>query len=162
LKALSREGFHPAEPIHWLGFHKHSSDEPLVRDGELIRVSPSEIDRFIECQLRWYLEKSGARDGDSQAALLGSALHAYAQLIAEGQVGIEEARSRLERTWHLIDGSTGWSHRHELRRAIRILDRFFLWHSANERKLIAAEAQLDLTVGRVKLKGTADRIEIDD
>ena len=162
LKALSREGFHFAEPSNWLGFHRLSSEEALVGDDEVIRVSPSEIDRFIECQLRWFLEKSGARDGDSQAALLGSALHAYAQLIAEGQIEIEEARLRLERTWHLIDGSTGWSHRHELRRAIRILDRFFLWHSANERRVIAAEAELDLTLGRVRLKGTADRIEIDD
>ncbi len=162
LKALSREGHHAAAPSHWLGFHRASTEEPLVRDGDVIRVSPSEVDRFIECQLRWFLEKSGARDGDSQAALLGSALHAYAQLIAENQVGIEEARSRLERTWHLIDSSPGWSHRHELRRAIRILDRFFLWHSANERRVIAAEAELDLTLGRVRLRGTADRIEIDD
>lgn len=162
LKTLSREGHHAAAPSHWLGFHRASTEEPLVRDGDVIRVSPSEVDRFIECQLRWFLEKSGARDGDSQAALLGSALHAYAQLIAENQVGIEEARSRLERTWHLIDSSPGWSHRHELRRAIRILDRFFLWHSANERRVIAAEAELDLTLGRVRLRGTADRIEIDD
>ena len=162
LKALAHEGFNLAHPSHWLGFHGLSTEAPLVADGEEIKVSPSEIDRFVECQLRWFFERSGARDGDSQAALLGSAIHAYAQLIADGEVGIDEARSRLERTWHLIDTSTGWAHLHELRRATRILDRFFIWHSANDRKVIATEAKLDLTLGRVRLKGSADRIEIDD
>ena len=162
LKALAEEGFTLAHSSRWLGFHALSTDAPLVADGAEIPVSPSEIDRFIECQLRWFLEKSGARDGDSQAALLGSAIHAYAQLLAEGQVDIDEARSRLERTWYLIDRSTGWAHTHELRRATRILDRFFLWHTSNERTLLATEAKLDLKIGRVRMRGSADRIEIDD
>jgi len=162
LKALAEEGFTLAHSSRWLGFHALSTDAPLVADGAEIPVSPSEIDRFIECQLRWFLEKSGARDGDSQAALLGSAIHAYAQLLAEGQVDIDEARSRLERTWYLIDRSTGWAHTHELRRATRILDRFFIWHTSNERTLLATEAKLDLKIGRVRMRGSADRIEIDD
>lgn len=162
LKALAREGFQVAHASRWLGFHSWSTSDPLVADSAEIPVSPSEIDRFIECQLRWFLEKSGARDGDSQAALLGSAIHAYAQLIAEGGVTIDEARSRLERTWHLIDQSTGWAHTHELQRATRILDRFFDWHSSNDREVVATEAKLDLTLGRIRLRGSADRIEIDE
>lgn len=162
LKSLADEGFHWAHPSNWLGFNARSSDAPLVGSEDEIRVSPSELDRFVECQLRWFFEKSGARDGDSQAALLGSAIHAYAKLIADGEVEINEARSRLERTWHLIDSASGWAHRHELRRALRILDRFFLWHSSNDRRVIATEAELDLTLGRVHLKGSADRIEIND
>ena len=162
LKTLAREGFHWAHPSNWLGFHQLSTEAPLVDPDEEIRVSPSELDRFIECQLRWFLEKSGARDGDSQAALLGSAIHAYAKLIADDEVSIDEAKSRLEKTWHLIDSATGWVHRHELRRALRMLDRFFQWHSSNDRRLIAAEAELDLTLGRVHVRGSADRIEIND
>jgi superfamily I DNA/RNA helicase/RecB family exonuclease len=162
LKALSQEGFHGADASRWLGFNALSTEAPLIAAGEEIPVSPSEIDRFVECQLRWFLEKSGARDGDSQAALLGSAIHAYAQLIADGQVDLDEARARLEKTWHLIDRSTGWAHTHQLQSAIRILDRFFQWHSSNDRRVIATEARLNLQLGRVRLRGSADRVEIDD
>lgn len=171
LKALAKEGFGAADASKWLGFNEITTLEPLIPAGVEIPVSPSEVDRFIECQLRWFFEKSGARDGDSQAALLGSAIHAYAQLLADGEVNIDEARSRLERTWHLIDTSPGWSHSHELRRALRILDRFFLWHSGNTRELIATEAKLDLPLSipsddgkevRFRIRGSADRIEIDE
>ncbi|MGA0866214.1 MAG: PD-(D/E)XK nuclease family protein [Candidatus Nanopelagicaceae bacterium] len=167
LKRLAREGFVHADASKWLGFNSLTTTYPLIEDGHEIPISPSEIDRFIECQLRWFLEKSGARDGDSQAALLGSAIHAYAQLLAEGEVDLAEARSRLERTWHLIDSSSGWSHTHQLQRAIRILERFVDWQSSNDRKLIATEAKLDLEVEAgagvpIRIRGSADRIEIDE
>jgi superfamily I DNA/RNA helicase/RecB family exonuclease len=171
LKALAKEGFLSAHPSRWLGFNALTTTDPLIEPGHEIPISPSEIDRFMECQLRWFLEKSGARDGDSQAALLGSAIHAYAQLLADGEVEIDEARSRLERTWHLIDSSPGWAHTHELRRAIRMLERFFLWHGSNDRTLVATEARIDLALEleldqgrqlRIRIKGNADRIEVDE
>lgn len=171
LKTMAREGFVLADAKKWLGFNSLTTEDPLIEAGGVIPISPSEIDRFVECQLRWFLEKSGARDGNSQAALLGSAIHAYAQLIADGEVNLAEARSRLERTWHLIDSSTGWAHTHQLKQAIRTLERFFDWQASNERTLIATEAkldlelQLDLAAGesvRLRIKGSADRIEIDE
>ena len=167
LKTLAREGFGLADASRWLGFNSLTTEAPLIEAGDAVPISPSEIDRFIECQLRWFLEKSGARDGDSQAALLGSAIHAYAQLLAEGEVDLAEALSRLERTWHLIDSSPGWAHTHQLMRAVRTLERFVLWQSSHDRKLIATEAKLDLELEtkdglHIRIRGSADRIEIDE
>jgi len=108
LKTLAAGGFGSADPSNWLGSRPRSSEDPIVSEGDDVFISPSEIDRFLECELRWFLEKSGAREGDSQAALLGSTLHVYAKMIADGEVNFDEARSRLERAWHLIDLNSGW------------------------------------------------------
>ena len=162
LKTLAEEGFADADARNWLGARKRTTDEPLVAEGAEVFVSPSEIDRFIECELRWFLEKSGARDGDSQAALLGSTIHAYAKLLADGAIDLTVAQNRLERTWHLIDLNTGWVHQAGLVDALRTLNRFFSWHSDNPRTVEATEAKFKFTIGRVVVSGSADRIEIDD
>jgi len=162
LKTLAAAGFESADPSNWLGSRGRSSEDPIVGEGEDLFISPSEIDRFLECELRWFLEKSGAREGDSQAALLGSTLHVYAKMIADGEVDLAEAKSRLERAWHLIDLSSGWVQRAGLGDALRTLTRFFEWHRGNPRSLLATEASFTLEIGRIKVRGSADRIEIDD
>lgn len=161
LKTLADGGFVSADPENWLGVRKRSSEDPIVAHGDDVFISPSEIDRFLECELRWFLEKSGAREGDSQAALLGSTLHVYAKLIADGEVDLSEAKSRLERAWHLIDLNSGWVQKAGLNDALRTLTRFFEWHHGNPRSIIATEASFTLEIGRIKVRGSADRIEID-
>jgi RecB family exonuclease len=162
LRTLASAGFGAADPSQWLGSRGRSTLDPIVGEGDDVFISPSEIDRFLECELRWFLEKSGARDGDSQAALLGSTLHVYAKMIADGEVNLDEARSRLERAWHLIDLNSGWVQKAGLNDALRTLTRFFEWHRSNPRNLQATEASFTLEIGRVKVRGSADRIEIDD
>jgi len=162
LKTLAVGGFGSADPSNWLGSRPRSSEDPIVSEGDDVFISPSEIDRFLECELRWFLEKSGAREGDSQAALLGSTLHVYAKMIADGEVNLDEARSRLERAWHLIDLNSGWVQKAGLNDALRTLTRFFEWHRNNPRSILATEASFTLEIGRIKVRGSADRIEIDD
>jgi superfamily I DNA/RNA helicase/RecB family exonuclease len=162
LKALSLGGFPAAKPERWLGFHPVSSESPLVSESEPIYLSPSEIEKFSECQLRWFFEKFGAQDGQAPAALLGSALHAYAKLIGDGELELDEAINRLAKTWHLIDSNSGWIHENGLASAVRTLTRFFQWQSGNPRELLGTEVGFELSLGRVIIRGSADRLEIDD
>ena len=47
-----------ASPERWWGLASLSDDAPLVRDGELVRVSPSKVESFDTCSLRWFLESA--------------------------------------------------------------------------------------------------------
>lgn len=162
LKALSLNGFAAAKPERWLGFHDTSSETPLVSENQPIYLSPSEIEKFRQCQLRWFFEKFGAQDGQASAALLGSALHAYAKLIGDGELELNEAMSRLAKTWHLIDSNLGWVHENGLASAVRTLTRFFQWQSGNPRELLGTEVGFELSLGKVIIRGSADRLELDD
>lgn len=162
LKALASAQVPGADPQRWYGYYQQVTDQELIRADEDIFISPSEIERFNECQLRWFLEKNGGVDGDSAAALLGSALHAYADLIGKSEITLEEAVKRLADTWHLIDLNQGWLRESGLAEAMRRLTRFFQWHSSNPRELLATEAEIEIKLGRATIRGSADRIEIDD
>lgn len=56
----------------------------------------------------------------------------------------------------------GWVKDRELARATDMLEKFFTWHFASDRKLLAVEKEFSVTVGNAIIKGSVDRIEITD
>lgn len=163
LATLSKENIHSANPENWLGYLALSTDKPLIEIGKPIFVSPSSIQNFTECGLKWFLEKNGSRDGDSSAQILGSALHAFAALLhTNPELTQEDLKARLSDSWSLIDMNKGWIKDRELARATEMLEKFFTWHFASNRKLLAVEKEFTVTVGNAIIKGSVDRIEITD
>ncbi|CAB5023293.1 unannotated protein [freshwater metagenome] len=61
----------------------------------------------------------------------------------------------------MIDQTKGWVKDYELRQAAKKLNKFFEWHAANTRTLVGVEEKFELMIGRAKLTGSADRLEID-
>jgi len=110
--------------------------------------------------LKWFLEKSGAQDGDSTAQLLGVAIHALAALVMkEPDLTAESAIEKLTNAWGIVDQNVGWYKSAQLESASEMLRRFFTWNSANNRTLIAAEQDFFIEVGRAVIKGQVDRLE---
>ena len=162
LARLSTEGIESADPKNWWGYSELSSTAPIIAPGEEIVISPSNLQSFSECQLKWFLERNGGRDGDSSAALIGSAIHALASLLHhEPDVDISEMQDRLAANWKMIDRAKGWVKEYELDQASEKLKKFFAWHRANTRQLIGVEEKFETVIGNVRLKGTVDRLEID-
>jgi hypothetical protein len=109
LKTLATEGITTAVPDTWLGASELSSFEPSLPIDEKVSVSPSNLQSFSECGLKWFIEKSGGRDGDSTAQLLGIAIHALAAMLKENpDMKVKEMEDRLASNWALIDGNKGW------------------------------------------------------
>lgn len=163
LATLANENINSANPENWLGYLTPSSQTPLIAPGEPVFVSPSSIQNFTECGLKWFLEKNGSRDGDSTAQILGSALHAFAALLhTNPELTREDLTARLRDSWSLIDMNKGWIKDRELARATDMLEKFFTWHFASDRKLLAVEKEFNITLGNAILKGSVDRIEITD
>ena len=162
LKTLASSGIKSADPTQWLGVRDLSSDIPIIDPEQSVHVSPSSLTSFDDCGLKWFLEKSGAQDGDSTAQLLGVAIHFIAsQLPTKPNLTLEEGIAQLKEAWPVVDQSVGWVKTQQLDEAIRMLKRFFEWHQGNPRELIATEADFALEIGRAKLSGSVDRLERD-
>jgi superfamily I DNA/RNA helicase/RecB family exonuclease len=163
LNNLANAGITSADPATWLGMVSISSDGPVVEVDQPIYVSPSNLQSFSECGLKWFLERSGGRDGASSAQLLGSAIHALAaQLAADPTLTDSILEARLRGAWGLIGTSQGWVKDQEFADAVSKLRKFYSWQQdvKNYRTLLAAEAVFSVTLGTVILRGSVDRLEL--
>jgi len=160
LKTLSEAGVRSANPEQWLGVREWSTDLPLIPDGAHVTISPSSLQNFVDCGLKWFLEKSGAKDGDSTAQLLGVAIHALAALVMKDPtLDAPRAIESLTKAWGVVDQNVGWYKSAQLESASEMLRRFFTWNQANDRVLLAVEKNFMIQVGRAVIRGQVDRLE---
>jgi RecB family exonuclease len=162
LKKLSDEGIHVANPQNWVGSVARSTNQPVVDPKELVSVSPSALDTYKECALKWFLQSNGGTNGDSTAQILGSAIHAFAAKVHTDPSKSEaDLIDLLKASWKLIDPDEGWVGKTSLEQASKMISRFVHYHSVSPRKVLAVETSFTVEIGRAKLHGSADRIEID-
>ena len=164
LNTLAANEIASAKSENWLGGLELSSDESILPPDAQVSVSPSNLQSFSECGLKWFIEKSGGRDGDSTAQLLGIAIHSLAAMMKnEPGLTYEDLVSRLENGWQLIDGNKGWVRDYQFKKALEKLEKFYNWHSENKsnRTLFAVEAEFSKVIGRALFNGSVDRVEID-
>jgi ATP-dependent exoDNAse (exonuclease V) beta subunit len=162
LQSLGVAGIESANPDNWLGISALSTTAPVIAPDQTVSVSPSNLQSFSECGLKWFIERSGGRDGDSSAQLIGSAIHALASLIlSEPTLTIEDMKSRLADNWKVINANSGWVKDYEFNQAYDKLSKFFAWHAKSDRTLIGVEERFEVMIGRARLNGSVDRIEID-
>lgn len=161
LRRLTDEGIQVANPDSWYGVLPISSTEPLVAAGLPVWVSPSSGESFSECRVKWFLEKSGGTDGDSTAQVLGSAIHAFAALMErDGSLSEADLVEKLKSAWNLIDPNTGWVRAAQLTRALEMIRKFVSYHRSSTRKIVGVEALFTVEVGRARIRGSVDRLEV--
>ena len=164
LQYLKKSGVKSADPDTWLGARALSSDLPVAGPDDQVYVSPSSLASFSDCGLKWFLERSGAKDADSAAQLLGVSIHFIAsQIFANPDLTFDEAKAQLTDAWPVVDQNVGWFKDEQLTEALRMLERFFIWHQANKkvRDLVAVEENFELHFDRAVLRGSVDRLERD-
>jgi superfamily I DNA/RNA helicase len=164
LQTLAAREIQSAKVENWLGGLSLSTTEPILPPDAEVSVSPSNLQSFSECGLKWFIEKSGGRDGDSTAQLLGIAIHSLAAML-KGEPGLtfDELATRLENGWQLIDGNKGWVRDYQFKLALEKLEKFYKWHSTNKsnRTLFAVEGEFKKIIGRALFNGSVDRVEVD-
>jgi len=161
LRRLSEADVDGADPAGWWGLVGVSDDGPLASDEEFVRVSPSKLDRFLECPLRWLLETAGATSSDGFRQAVGTALHDIAERIASGTLEADVAEAALTGLMADLDPGTGWVRDNNLVRAHDMLRRFLTWQQSNPRTVVAIERDFEIEVGRARISGRVDRLERD-
>jgi RecB family exonuclease len=161
LSRLAKAGVRGADPAEWYGIKPLSDDAPLANDDEPVRVSPSKLESFERCALRWMLESSGGTAGDSAAQGIGTMIHALAQQAAEEDLSDDELRARFDALVRRVDVGAGWFAARQRERAATILEKLIAWMRSNNREFVAAERNFRISIGRAVLSGQVDRLERD-
>jgi superfamily I DNA/RNA helicase/RecB family exonuclease len=158
LARLAAAGVRGAHPRSWYALTALSDPAPITSD--LIRLSPSQVESFTKCGLRWLLEAAAGAGSSDVLRHLGVVIHAAAVLAAEGtsEAGIGE---RIDEIWHHLDFGSAWYSRKQRELAHQMVMKFLAWHRANPRELVEVEQELRVRVGQVEITGRVDRLERD-
>ena len=158
LARLAGSGVRGAHPRQWYALTTLSDPGP-VSDG-VIRLSPSQVESFTKCGLRWLLEAAAGAGAPDVLRHLGTVIHAAAVLAAHGtdEPGIGE---RIDEIWHHLDFGSAWYSEKQRELAHQMVTKFLAWHRRNPRELVAVEEDLRVRIGQVEITGRVDRLERD-
>ncbi|WP_114855814.1 UrvD/REP family ATP-dependent DNA helicase [Brachybacterium sp. YJGR34] len=158
LEALDRAGAPGTDPGRW--YHQDpSSEAPLHGEDTPIRLSPSALERAVDCPQSWLMERAGGTRTGGPAQLIGTALHHLAEQHPRGRAA-EDLLAELHTLLRSVPGTETWSGRRRVRRA-EDAARLLAAHLASAGEPLAVEAPFEVRLGRVELRGTIDRIEGD-
>ncbi len=161
LARLAAAGVRAAHPRDWYALTELSDAGPIVTGGEAVRLSPSQVESFTRCGLRWLLEAAVGAGRTDVLRHLGTVIHAAAVLAAEGAAERAVA-DRIDEIWHHLDFGSAWYSAKQRALAERMVRRFLDWHAENPRELVAWEQSLKVRVGQVEITGRVDRLESDE
>jgi superfamily I DNA/RNA helicase/RecB family exonuclease len=159
LARLAAAGVPGAHPDDWYGLPGLSDPGPLRAGDEPVVVSPSRVEAFTRCGLRWLLETCGGTAGASAAQGVGTLVHAVAAEMPDADPPALAAR--LDELWPSLGLPAGWVGERSRARAHRMLQRYADYARTNRRELVAVEAEVDVPVGRAVVRGRVDRVERD-
>ncbi len=160
LSRLAAAGVRGADPAQWYALTELSDTGPIVPPGERVRLSPSQVESFARCGLRWLLESAAGAGQTDVLRHLGTVIHAAAVLISDGAAERAVAQ-RIDDIWHHLDFGSAWYGSRQRELAERMVRKFLAWHEANPRDLLATEQALRVRVGQVEITGRVDRLERD-
>ncbi|GLZ06961.1 DNA helicase [Actinomadura sp. NBRC 104412] len=165
LARLARAGVRGARPENWYAITALSDPGPAFEEDERITVSPSQVETFTTCGLRWLLASAvGAREGGpDEFSTMGKVIHAVAELAGadDGVTEVDLAR-RLDDIWNDLEFRSSWYSDKQRRQAAEMVDKFLDWHRDNPNEVVALEESFKVDLGRIVIKGRIDRAERDE
>jgi superfamily I DNA/RNA helicase/RecB family exonuclease len=161
LARLAAAGVRAAHPRDWYALTELSDAGPIVAGGQTVRLSPSQVESFTRCGLRWLLEAAVGAGRSDVLRHLGTVIHAAAVLAATGATE-QDVADRIDEIWHHLDFGSAWYSAKQRALAERMVRRFLDWHASNPRDLVAVEQTLKVRIGQVEITGRVDRLESDE
>ncbi len=161
LARLAEAGVPGAHPQEWWGLAPLSDDRPVIDPDASVPVSPSGIDAFGECELRWLLRSIGTDAGGTLAADVGKLIHELATWLAEPEPDAEAIRRELDASLDELDLGAPWIAAAQRDRARSMLTNLLAWQREHEgHDILASEAEFTVAVGdRAVVHGRVDRVE---
>jgi len=160
LALLAAAGVPGADPSSWWALTPLSDDRPLRATGESVSVSPSRIESYGDCSLRWLLSTCGGDGPGVGAANIGTLIHDIAADLGDADEATMMAEVDLR--WGRLGLPQGWLSRRQKAEAqtmVARLARYFEESAAGGWERIGVELDLRVELGRAVLKGRVDRLE---
>ena len=160
LARLAAKQVKGADPASWWALRLLSDDRPLRAEGVTVPVSPSRIESFNDCSLRWLLSACGGDGPGVGAANIGTLIHDIAAEL--GDVDEPTMRAEVKARWGRLGLPAGWLSRRRQIEATAMVARLarYLKESAGSGwQRIGAELDMEVDLGGAVLKGRVDRLE---
>ena len=160
LTRLQQEGVTAADPAHWL-----DELQPTAREGvsHAAHVSPSRVERLLDCPLQAFFSSIGGEDGDgTNAAQLGTLIHSIAEDYPHGSEA--ELLAALESRWRQVlpDPDSGQLAHRDYRRAQEMI-RALAAYMAEHPEEVVTEQHLSVAIAdNAHLSATLDRLSDSD
>ncbi len=162
LARLVRARVPGADPEGWWALRTVSDDRPLRPAEAAVRVSPSRVESFGQCELRWLLTTRGG-DGPSKGANdIGTLVHDIAADV--GDADAATLRAEVDARWGRLGLRPGWltdRKRADAHAMVGRLARYVGEAAAEGWVRVGAEVPMEVTLGRALLAGRVDRLERD-
>ncbi|UVI37606.1 UrvD/REP family ATP-dependent DNA helicase [Brevibacterium spongiae] len=162
MRALSAASPAVVAPSSWREAEDITTFDPLFTDSDTVRVSPSQVESFTDCSLRWFLTRNGGDRASSTAQNLGTIIHAAAENYPEGPTSA--IRSFVEEEFSSLEFDAEWEREREFDVAMKMADRLGEYITNAPGSLIGVEAQVyavgvDENGRQWKVTGRLDRVE---
>jgi RecB family exonuclease len=151
-----------ADPSSWWALRALSDDRPVRAEGVSVSVSPSRLESFGDCRLRWLLSSCGGDGPGVGAANIGTLIHDIAAEL--GDADEATMRAEVDLRWGRLGLPDGWLSRRQLAEAqtmVARLARYFEESAAGGWERVGVELDLQVVLGRAVLRGRVDRLERD-
>ena len=159
LAHLAAEGVPGADPSQWWVQRVLSDDRPLREPDQQVRLSPSKVESFRDCSLRWALTSAGGDSPSQGSANLGTLIHDIAHELGD-DVDAATLVAEVERRWGRLGLPPGWGTERQRELAHLMATRLAAYFADPARpEKVDSEAVLRVDVGRASISGRVDRLE---
>jgi superfamily I DNA/RNA helicase/RecB family exonuclease len=163
LARLASAGIAGAHPDSWYGMLALSTQEPLVHledpDAQ-VWLRPSQLENFAKCPLHWFLNAHGGGDSNFSANL-GSLVHKALELGVD--LNEDSLWGLVESKWHTLSFESKWLEEAGERKAKRMISNMVQYlrkFDAEGAKVIGREVNFEFELGRARVRGQVDRLEL--
>jgi superfamily I DNA/RNA helicase/RecB family exonuclease len=159
LARLSAELVPGANPNDWHGLIEPSTTDPLYLEDQRVPVSPSQLQKFEDSPLDWFIE-SIAGGEPSTAMGLGTILH-WAMETAESS-DVDTIWRAVESRWGELLFEADWMAEAEKRTARKLaagIAEYLADFRREGKALVGAESRFTLPIDRADVNGSIDRVE---
>lgn len=161
LARLARAGVPGSDPRQWWPLREVSDTRARRDPGATIAVSPSKVEQFAQCELRWMLTSAGGQSARAgSASAIGTLVHDIAAAVDNADFAAMCAA--LDQRWADLGLPTGWLSTRAHDQAAAMLGRLHRHHlEAAEAgwEVVGTEVDLDVDLGSATVRGRVDRLE---
>lgn len=159
LAVLAANDVPGADPDDWYGLAEATDDAPIFGPDEPVRLSPSQIEGYLRCPLRWMLLRAGGESGTALRQSIGTLVHDLAFEAARHDWGPEQIWAHYEQAWAGIDAGRGWVARRERTRVDAMVTRLVRWLEENPRTCVGVELEVSTQIADATVRGRLDRVD---
>lgn len=162
LARLAGAGVPGAHPDDWFAVGDVSTMQPLRGPRDVVSVSPSRVEAFQRCTVRWLLTSAGGGRSSSVPQALGNLIHEIANEVPSGH--LEQMRALLAQRFGRLGLVEGWVADTYRRKADDMLVRLAQYAEVSRsqgRSVVGGEIPVEVRVGRAMVRGQIDRLERD-